>query len=94
MSRHAPVAALALASAMAPAALGAEPEKIPPPWSAEWVMPFDPVMVDGKVWTFQTPPPPKNQRKVTESHPRILLRKADLPALRTKLRNPIFKDCR
>ncbi len=63
----------------------------PAAWSAEWVGSFDPVTIDGKVWTFHTPPPPKDRRKVAPGHPRILMTRAQLPALRQKLAEPVYK---
>ena len=89
------VAALALiaASLGVATAAGQDGANAPPePWSAEYVPPFAPVVIGGEAWTFHTPPPPKDRRKVTPGHPRILLTRAGLPDLRKKLEDPRYAD--
>ncbi len=48
------------------------------------------VKINGKNWTFRTPPPPVSQRKVLSSHPRLFITQASLPTLREKLSDPVY----
>jgi len=48
------------------------------------------LVMNGELWTFRTPPPPPAQRTVRSSHPRLFLTLDNLPALRTKLQDPVY----
>ena len=50
------------------------------------------VNINGKQWTFRTPPPPITQRSVISSHPRLFLTQANLPGIRVKLSDPVYAN--
>ncbi|MEJ2406624.1 MAG: immunoglobulin domain-containing protein [Candidatus Thiodiazotropha sp.] len=52
----------------------------------------EPVIVNGKAWTFHTPPPPENERVVRADHPRLYLTTDNLPGMREKLNDPIYAE--
>ncbi len=52
----------------------------------------EPVIVNGKAWTFYTPPPPETDRMVRADHPRLFLTTDNLPGMREKLNDPIYAE--
>jgi len=87
---------MALTAVLLPAwaAGGAEPQAaaVVSPTAAVLALRFEPVMVAGQPWTFHTAGPPKEERQVLATHPRLLVTRQSLPALREKLKAPVYED--
>jgi hypothetical protein len=60
--------------------------------AVEPALPFEPVLVAGRTWTFHTSGPPKEKRRVLATHPRLLVTRQTLPALREKLKAPVYES--